>query len=83
MNVHSQHMHSHLKGILQTREVTGNCLRIAPTQCQEKLTCGTGINNPCSRQLVLKVQHCFAHFSRAGIFGFVAFIKHNLEGNVS
>lgn len=61
----------------------GTCASLKPTLWAQQLTCGTGIDNPCSRQLVLQVQHCFAHFGRAGIFGFVAFIKHNLEGSVS
>lgn len=73
--------HSHTSGCPFRSE--GTSATLTPTPWAEQLTCGTGIDNPCSRQLVLQVQHCFAHFGRAGVFGFVAFIKHNLQGSGS
>lgn len=42
-------------------------------------TCGTGVDHPRPWQLVLQVQHCFAHLGGRGVLGFVAFIKNNLH----
>lgn len=46
---------------------------------EDGLTRGTGVNHPCLRQLVLQVQHRFAHLSGAGVFGFVALVEHDLR----